>query len=312
METRAHHVLIGLFTLLALAAALLFALWLAKSSVDRENIFYDVIFREAVTGLSKGSAVQYSGIKVGEVTELQLDPEDPRRVRARIRLAGSTPVKQDTRAKLALTGITGAAIIQLTSGTPESPRLQTSPERVAQIFADPSPIARLLANGGDLMTSINKLLHSANHILSPQNAQRIGQTLEHLEQTTGAIAEQRETFGQALRQLAGAAEQSNLAMTQMTALLQRGNILLDQQGRSILDDAGSTMAALERSSRQIERLLDDNQQALSTGAQGLNELGPALRELRGTLKSLQSVSRQLENNPADYLLGRDKVREFQP
>ena len=67
MEPRAHHVLIGLFTVLTVGAALLFALWLNKAGADRAFTDYEVIFNEAVTGLSQGSAVQYSGIKVGDV-----------------------------------------------------------------------------------------------------------------------------------------------------------------------------------------------------------------------------------------------------
>ena len=35
METRAHHILIGLFTLLGIGAALLFVLWLGKTGGDR-------------------------------------------------------------------------------------------------------------------------------------------------------------------------------------------------------------------------------------------------------------------------------------
>ena len=80
METRAHHVLIGLFTVIVVAAALLFALWLAKSSSDRQFSDYEIVFNEAVSGLSQGSAVQYNGIKVGDVTQLKLDPQDPRKV----------------------------------------------------------------------------------------------------------------------------------------------------------------------------------------------------------------------------------------
>lgn len=77
METRAHHVLIGLCTVLVVAGALLFGLFLAKSSVDTEFKDYEVVFNEAVSGLSKGSSVQYSGIKVGDVVSLRLDPQDP-------------------------------------------------------------------------------------------------------------------------------------------------------------------------------------------------------------------------------------------
>ena len=62
METRAHHVLIGLFTVITVGAALLFGLWLGKSTIDREFSYFEVLFNEEVSGLTPGSAVEYSGI----------------------------------------------------------------------------------------------------------------------------------------------------------------------------------------------------------------------------------------------------------
>ena len=118
METRAHHVLIGLFTVLAVGGALLFALWLGKSSMDREYNYYEISFNRAVSGLSNGSSVEYSGIKVGDVETLWLEPDDPRKVRARIRVYSGTPIKQDTRARLALANITGS----MTATARNSPR----------------------------------------------------------------------------------------------------------------------------------------------------------------------------------------------
>lgn len=103
METRAHHVLIGLFTVIVVIAALAFGVWLAKARSAQEWNYYDVVFNEAVTGLSKGGGVQYNGIRLGDVNQLRLDPEDPRRVLARIRVSGDTPLRKDTHAKLALT-----------------------------------------------------------------------------------------------------------------------------------------------------------------------------------------------------------------
>ena len=125
METRAHHILIGLFTVIVLALGLSFSLWLVKSSADRAYNEYDIIFNEAVTGLTKGGAVQYNGIRVGSIYRLQLDPADPRRVIARIRTGGDVPIRQDTRAKLTLTGVTGVAVIQLSGGSPGSHLLVT-------------------------------------------------------------------------------------------------------------------------------------------------------------------------------------------
>ena len=58
---------------------------------------YDIGFSQAVSGLSSGSSVEYSGIKVGDVTELWLQPDDPRKVRARIRVYAGTPIKTHSR-----------------------------------------------------------------------------------------------------------------------------------------------------------------------------------------------------------------------
>ena len=123
METRAHHVLIGLFSVIVIGAALLFGLWLAKSGSEGKFNYYDIVFNEAVSGLPRaaGAVQRDQGRRRG------LPPprsEGPAQVWARIRVVASAPIKQDTTAKLALTGITGTSIIQLSSGTPASPMLE--------------------------------------------------------------------------------------------------------------------------------------------------------------------------------------------
>jgi thiol-disulfide isomerase/thioredoxin len=88
-------VLIGAFTLAVAVLAMLFALWAAKTVSDRQWDEYEVVFTEAVTGLTRGGVVQYNGIAVGDVTELKLDAADPSKVVARIRVGGGTPVTVD-------------------------------------------------------------------------------------------------------------------------------------------------------------------------------------------------------------------------
>jgi len=305
MEPRAHHVLIGLFTVLMVTGALGFALWLSKASSDQEFRDYDVIFNEAVSGLSAGSAVQYSGIKVGDVISLRLDPKDPRKVRAHIRVSASTPIKQDTRARLSITGITGAALIQLHSGTPKSPALASKGDKRAEIIADPSPLTRLMANGEDLVISVTRLLNRANELFSADNIGRISRTLENIEQTSASVAEQRDELRQALQQMSTTSQEA-------ADLMRNANQLLSGQGREAMDSASRLMASLERSSSTVERLLSDNRAALDGGMQGIGELGPTIIELRETLSALRSFARRLEEDPAGYLLRSDTIKEFQP
>jgi phospholipid/cholesterol/gamma-HCH transport system substrate-binding protein len=109
------------------------------------------------------------------MVSLRLDPKDPRRAGADSP-GWRHPVKEDTQAKLALAGITGTSIIQLSGGTPQSPA-QGQDGKLPTIIASPSPIARLLNDSNDLMTGVTMLLHNANQMFSPENIERISNTL---------------------------------------------------------------------------------------------------------------------------------------
>ncbi|WP_139674585.1 MlaD family protein [Pseudomonas sp. F16(2018)] len=312
METRAHHVLIGLVTVLVVAGAMLFGLWLTKSSVDDAFKDYEVVFNEAVSGLSRGSPVQYNGIKVGDVSSLRLDPKDPRRVLARVRLSGDTPVKEDTQAKLTLAGVTGNSFIQLSGGTPQSPELKGKDGKLPVIVASPSPISRLLNDSSDLVTNINLLLHNANQMFSSSNIERLSNTLANLEQTTGAFANQKGGISEAIEQLAQVGKQANATLAETQALMRNANGLLGTQGKQAIGSAEQAMQSLAESTATINSLLQDNRQSLDDSAQGLNQIAPAIRELRETLNALKGISRRLEADPSGYLLGRDNNKEFQP
>lgn len=299
METRAHHILIGLFTLLGIGAALLFVLWLGKTGGDRQYALYDIVFQEAVSGLSRGSTVEFNGIRIGDVSGLRLDPEDPRRVLARVRIESGTPVRRDTQARLVPAGITGLSLIRLSSGDdPDSPPLQPIDDEVPVIVAQPSPMSRLLADGEDVMLNINQLLIRARDVLSPQTVEDLGATLHNLRLVTDTLAERRED-------LAATLDGAN-------ALMRSANSVIDGELLQTLAAAQRSMSALERTVGELETLVTANRGNLDSGMRGLADIGPAVTELRGTLASLRGITRQLEESPRDFLLGSNPTREFQP
>lgn len=273
METRAHYVLIGLFTVAVFTGAMWFMLWMAKAGPNEDIAHYDVVFRESVTGLSIGSRVLYSGIHVGTVERIIIDPDDPRQVIARIRVAGTTPVTQDTRAELILANITGASEIQLIGGAVGSAPLVREDGGVPRIFAEPSRLARLSGSLSRLLEDFSVLIENSNRILSEENMQHLTRSLEHLSQFSAVLA---------------------------------------GQGEVLVTDGARTMASLQSAAATLDRLLDENEEALAGGMQGLTGLGPALEELRRTMTTLREVTRRFDEDPGGYLLSREPVREFRP
>jgi len=313
METRAHHVLIGLFTVLVVGAALMFALWLGKSDADRQFEVYDLVFQEAVSGLSKGGVQVAAALAAGDVVSLRLARPDARRVIARVRVDSAAPVRSDNRARLVPAGITGLTMIRLTSGEdPASTPLVSKGDEVARIIAAPSPLSRLLADGEDAITNVNDLLVQARELLSADNVASFGRTLGNLELATGALAAQREDLNAALREVTQTSRDASTALAEAARMLGSANRLVEVQGTQTLDSARDAMRAFERAMGTVDRLIADNRAPLDGGMRGLAEIGPAVAELRSTLASLRTITRQLESRPADYLLGLEPTKEFTP
>lgn len=305
MEPRAHHVLIGVFTLVVALAAVLFSLWLAKAGQDAETRDYDIVFLEGVRGLSRGSAVQYNGLRVGEVRLLRLDPNDLQRVRAQVSIQASIPIHEDTQARLALAGITGQSVIELSGGTPNSPLLEATGDSLPMIVASPSPLAQLMAGGEEMMTQISKLLDNANNFLSSENSKSLSASLQKLETLMGQLSTAGEGVPALVKELSQASQQA-------TTLLSSTQGLVDRQGTQAMNAIQKSMEDFSRATQSLNKLLEQNSGAIGRGAQGLTEIEPALRELRQVLAGFRAVTSRLEDNPAGYLLGRDKLQEFTP
>jgi len=307
METKANYVLIGAFTIVAGFALLLFGLWAAKYSSDRTWQEYRVVFREAVTGLSVGSPVQYNGIAVGSITELTLAPNDPRQVVARIRLNSTTPVKTDTRAKLGITSLTGPSIIQLSGGTPEAPTLtSTDPSDAPIIQTTPSALQ-------NITDTANRIVERLDEVLSDRNVASITATLHNLETISGSLADRDEGMQSLILSARDAARNLDVTLKTTNGTIQRLDQNLVQQLPPILDKLESTLSKLDSASGNADKILGENRAAINSFASdGLGQLGPTLTELRGLIRDLRRVSDRLDNNPARYLLGRDAPKEFEP
>ena len=304
METRAHYILVGLFTLATGFAALAYVLWVTEIGEEREVHYYEVLFREPVSGLTVGSPVQYSGIRVGEVEELFLDPLDPRIVRARIEVSTDAPVKVDTVARRILLNVTGASAIELSEGLPESPRL-TATEGIPTIEAASSSLAQLRLTSEELLVSASNLLERANRMLSDENAERVSRVLDNVDVIAAALAEQQEVLRQGLE---GLAENSR----SLNELLVNANDILVRNEEPLVTGVTSALADLQQISEQMNTMLVENSPALAAGMQGFAELAPAMRDLRAILNDINAITQQISDDPARFVLGSDNIREYRP
>lgn len=319
METRAHHLLIGFFTLTMMAAVIGFTLWLSKNSHDKEYDLYDIVFAEAVSGLNKGGIVEFNGIRIGEVISLRFDEQDAKKVIARVRVDHAAPVRSDTEAKLMSSGITGLSVIRLSSGNKPNSILLDDDEAIPVIIASPSPISKLLSNGEDMLTTVNDILLQTRQFLSNDNLTQLHKTLVNVEKSTAMMANQETHLNQLMERLTQASAQANETLVAATQLMQTSHMLVGQQGKQLLTQTNATLvqaqqslAVAESSLSKLTQTMNDNKDNIDASLAGMTEFGPALIELKNTLASIRHISQQLEQNPSNYLFNNGSAPEFQP
>jgi phospholipid/cholesterol/gamma-HCH transport system substrate-binding protein len=153
METRAPFVVVGAFVLAAIAATFGFVYWLHNTGGLGPRATYHVQFEGSVPGLLVGAGVLFNGIRVGEVTDLGLVADNPRRVNATISVASPTPVRADTRIGLEFQGLTGVPVIALEGG-----KMLTGSAEVPMLLAEPGAGQGMTQAARDALRKVDSVL----------------------------------------------------------------------------------------------------------------------------------------------------------
>jgi phospholipid/cholesterol/gamma-HCH transport system substrate-binding protein len=321
MEPRANHILIGAFTLAGMVLLVLAGLWSAKWASDEAWQELEVHFLQPVSGLGVGSSVQYNGITMGSVRDLRLSPDDPGRVIAVIRIEAQAPLREDTTARLSVSGLTGVSTIQLRGGSADSPPLESDPERGRpMIIAEESGLQRLIETSEDIASTASEVMLRLLELLSEENGDRIAAALENVETFTAALNEESGRFGEIVRNLHKSSEQLEPllqdvrgAVADVSASLDRIEPALLESFPQAAESLREAMSRLAVTAERIDRLVARNEAAVSgLGDQVITPMGPAVQELRHLIDELSALTEKFERNPAGFLLGDERPEEYEP
>ncbi len=134
MKFRASNVMIGTLALAIVGASFGGVIAYQRFSRVKQYVPFHVVFEGSASGLRRGSSVNFSGVRVGEVRSLKLD--HPRRVVALALIDPNTPLRADTLVGLEFQGLTGIAAISFTGGTVDGPPPPVAADGIPMLTAD--------------------------------------------------------------------------------------------------------------------------------------------------------------------------------
>jgi len=319
MESRAGHALIGLFTLAVLAVLFGFAYWFSSGSGARK-VDVRLIFNDKVSGLGRGSSVLFNGLRVGEVKQIGLQPDNARQISAVIRVDDWTPLRVDTRARIEGQGLAGVVSVQLLGGDPRSAVLtpqagQSLPTITAEHSDDIFETVRTIAKRADeAIGGVEVLIkENAGAIRDKvRNAEEFSAALadnsdgvDKLMKNTGAVAE----FIAPLTEKLGGFSQAvtdairSVDPKYITSVVDNVEKFTETLGGASGDvgktvkDVASITEKLNRASAQVEGVLKGAQAFLNTaaGQDGHN----AFSDVSDVAKSLRVLAENLDKRTAE-------------
>ena len=295
METKAHHVLVGLFALILIAGGGIFAVWLGKVS-----------FEGPVRGLRESAEVRFNGIQVGEVTSLGLDGQS--RVIARVRVLAQTPVRVDSYAQLEPQGLTGLSYILISGGAPDAQRLLSPASRQPpRIFARRAQLEGLVEGSEDVLDAAQLTLFRLSELLSDQNVEEFSATLVNLREITDRVnAEQAlvEDMRAAVGRIDAAASDISEAAVSLQQFGVTADAFLTNEMTLAVNETTAAAIAVNQAATDTTGLIQAIQPALESFAQdGLEDLTRAAGDLNRLVESMERSAADFENNPGGFIAG---------
>jgi paraquat-inducible protein B len=338
MSKRASPTAIGAFVVGAVALIVIGVLVFGGGKFFRHPIKYALFFDISVEGLNVGAPVQWRGVKVGQVSQIEsrwgtqwievivdLDPRslrggrdlDPREIEERIaRNIKESGLRAQLRTQSLLTGQLFVAIdlfpdteIKLTGFDQSLPELPVVPTTF-QVFSERAekfldtlvslPLPQLIESTTNAVDAINKVARSKelHQILEQANA-----TLDQIQTLARTVNEQ----GGPL--LASAKETIDTTRTSVTDVAQDARKLLSQ-----LDVDANTLNALLQGAQQVVQKTDGEIGSVASAVRGtLEAVGVVLERAQGTLSAIDSAlaKAQVTLGSADGTMGGDTPLGYQ-
>ena len=266
METKGHYFYVGLFTVGVLTIALLFIMWLSLNQDSFSTKEYRIEFEGSVQGLSPSAPVYFNGLRIGNVSHLAFDQNNPKNVFAYVNLADYVPIRVDTRAQLNYQGVTGVADIQLTGGSNTAALLKGENGEPPTLRAEPSIFQDLLSSGREILTEGRIVLTRLSSILG-ENGALLNSSIRNVNNFTQSLADNTDKLENFMESVGNAASSIQLASDRLNTIVSRADALAEGVDVEDLKNTLSEVQAFAESvaaTRSSVRRIVDNAVSIST------------------------------------------------
>jgi len=302
------EVKVGAFVVISMALLLGTIYRVSNMRMRGARVSYRTYLRYA-GGLEPGADVLFGGIKVGTVTAVHPDPQDPTRIEILIDVKQGTPVNAKSVAKLGSVTIITSPAISISMGSNDAPRLPpngviTSQESISIDDTQRKVVALAdSANGllGSVRDDINnltgdarKLIANLNEITGKPNQQHIAEILTNADTMITSVSPKVDHISDQIVKLSDDAKslmaKLNPTVDNVNATVSNANDTLT----AVREPLRADLAELQKTLDQARTLVGELQTAIRAKDQGINE---TLENVRTATDNLNDLTESVKERP---------------
>lgn len=286
MEKNSHYFIVGLFVSVAFFLLIFFVVWLAGTHDGRNYNRYTIYFRDAVSGLQNGAAVQYRGIAVGRVRDVRLSPQEVQLIKVDIEIEEDTPITYSTEASLATLGVTGLAFINLT--TPENdnrPARAVQGEKYPVIEGKGAQLSKLFQDIPEISKKVLEISTKLNEVLNQQNIENLNATIQNVQEVSGK-----------LNQLLADENVQNISTTLQNVSDASGTL------EQTIQKFEQTANKIDQTADNLNQVIDRNKGNIDRFAgEGLSQITEMTKETKDMARAMRRLADKLQQNPSQII-----------
>jgi len=297
METRAAYVAVGAFVLALIIGVVFSVLWLARGQFTQRFTRYDIYFASVATGLVEGSPVRISGVQVGRVISVALDPDNPQRVRVTVEVTSNAPIRSDSVGSIEVTALTGGAAVEITPGSKDAPPIEIREgQRYAIIWSRESNLQQVVANVPQLLAKLTDLTDKLSGLFSEKNQAAVAATLDNLSHVTAAAAAHSNEIEQILANGASSSKDLRRAVVSLQDTMKQ----MQETLRQFDGVAGDARNALH----DVDTMVKENRAPLRQFTEnGLDEFRQLVTQTQDLVTAMTRAVDALDRDPSRLLYG---------
>jgi len=302
---------VGIFVILSLALIIVTLVFIARGQKWFEKRYHYTVVFNKVGGLKPGTGVTISGMEVGTVKILRLNPQSKVELTLEVLETYKDHIRKDSQATIA-SGLLGGKTVEISVGSPSQPPIpeggniaSQEPKELTDIIKEidvKTPLKKLDEALGNVKSITEKLNNPRGELFTMlRNVEFVTAQLKSGQGNIGAIIQDKRMHGEimaaveSVRRSAANIEETTQNASRISRDLPRMVAEVDQA----IQEVPKILGEVKKAAADLPKIMEDVQKAASDVPKIMENVKDITQEVKGITQEVKDITQDVRGITQD-------------